>query len=234
MSSEPTGPRHEETPATDLDFAALARDLAPLGNEKRLELLHFLTRPHYLEEIASHLGMARQAAQKHVDQLLECGVVRRQAGRRASGPVTEYVVAPQRLFALGEEFARLGVLKPRAEASLERTEVGGAAPARGVPEGPALVLVHGMDAGRFFPLAGGPGPWTLGREAARDVPLEYDPFASNRHAEIHLERGRHLLVDAFSTNGTFLNWEPLPRGGRAPLRPGDVVGVGRSLLVFRA
>lgn len=235
MPEEPSPVRHAELPATDVDFEALARDLAPLGNEKRLALLHFLTLPHYLEEIATHLGMARQAAQKHVDQLLEVGVIRKQQGRRESGPVVEYVVVPQRLFSMSEDFSRLGVLRPRgAEPLLMRTEVGpsdaGASPA----EGPALVLVHGMRAGAVFPLAGSPGPWSIGRDAARDVPLDYDPYASSRHAEVHLENGRHVLVDAFSTNGTLLNWERMPRGGRSPLRPGDVVGVGRSLLVFRA
>jgi DNA-binding transcriptional ArsR family regulator len=225
----------DSLPAKEVDFAALARDLAPLSYEKRLELLHFLIRPHYLEEIASHLKMARQAAQKHIDQLLEVGVIKKQPGRRDSGPVVEYVVVPQRLFALGEEFAKLGVLKPlAADEALSRTQVVTRSPAVGHAQpGPALVAVHGMKAGTVFRLAPGTGPWTVGRDADRTVCLDYDPFVSNRHAEVALRNAQFVLVDTFSTNGTFLNWERLPRGGEAALQPGDVVGVGKSLLVFR-
>lgn len=225
----------DSLPAKDVDFAALARDLHPLGNEKRLELLHFLTRPHYLEEVASHLKMARQAAQKHIDQLLELGVIKKQQGRRESGPVVEYVLVPQRLFALSEEFSKLGVLKPLAsEEAVMRTQVATRAPRVGAfATGPALVMVHGMKAGTVYRLAPGTEPWTIGRDADRTVCIDYDPFVSNRHAEVAPKGGQHVLVDTFSTNGTFLNWDRLPRGGEVALQPGDVVGVGKSLLVYR-
>lgn len=229
------GPKHESLPAKALDFEGLARDLEPLGNPKRLELLHYLMRAHYLEEVASHLGMARQAAQKHVDQLLELGVIRKQAGRRESGPVVEYVLVPQRLFALSEEFGKLGVMKPlAAEEAIMRTQLATQAPhapARG--SGPALVMVHGMKTGTVYRLAQGTEPWTIGRDGDRTVSLDYDPFVSNRHAEVTIKGGAHVLVDAFSTNGTFLNWERLPRGGDVALTPGDVIQAGKSLLVYR-
>lgn len=229
------GPRVDSLPAKEVDFVALARDLKPLSNEKRLELLHYLTRPHYLEEIASHLKMARQAAQKHIDSLLELGVLKKQPGRRDSGPVQEYVVVPQRLFALAEEFGKLGVFKPlAAEDAIMRTQVVTRMPkATPAPVGPALTVVHGMSTGKVFRLIGGDGPWTIGRDADRTVCLDYDPFVSNRHAEVALKGGQHVLVDTFSTNGTFLNWDRLARGGEVALTPGDVIGVGKSLMVFR-
>lgn len=235
MSEASEGLKVDSLPAKDIDFVALARDLRPLSNEKRLELLHFLTRPHYLEEIASHLKMARQAAQKHIDQLLEIGVIKKQPGQRPSGPVMEYVVVPQRLFAMSEEFNKLGVLRPlAAEAALSRTQVVTRTP-RPVQAsmGPSLVSVHGMKVGTAYRLGGTPGPWTIGRDADRAISLDYDPFVSNRHAEVQLKGDAYHLVDTFSTNGTYLNFERLPRGGEAPLQPGDVVGVGKSLLVFR-
>jgi pSer/pThr/pTyr-binding forkhead associated (FHA) protein len=94
-------------------------------------------------------------------------------------------------------------------------------------------MVHGNKAGVSFRLGSKEGPSTIGRDGDRTVCVDYDPFVSNRHAEIHLRQGQWALVDTFSTNGTFLNWERLPRGGEVPLRPGDVVGVGKSLFVFR-
>jgi hypothetical protein len=63
---------------------------------------------------------------------------------------------------------------------------------------------------------------TLGRG---DVEIRLDdPYASSRHARI--SRQGHVLVleDLGSTNGTYLNEEPL--GGPQPLHPGDHIRIG--------
>lgn len=58
-----------------------------------------------------------------------------------------------------------------------------------------------------------------------EIHLE-DPFASARHARIW--RQGHVLVieDLGSTNGTYLNEEPL--SGPVPLHPGDRIRIGDS------
>jgi FHA domain len=63
---------------------------------------------------------------------------------------------------------------------------------------------------------------TLGRGDV-EIHLE-DPFASSQHARI--ARQGHVLVieDLGSTNGTYLNEEPL--NGPQPLRPGDRIRIG--------
>jgi pSer/pThr/pTyr-binding forkhead associated (FHA) protein len=65
---------------------------------------------------------------------------------------------------------------------------------------------------------------TLGRGDV-EIHLE-DPFASSRHARIW--RQGHVLVieDLGSTNGTYLNDEPL--SGPQPLHPGDRIRIGDS------
>jgi hypothetical protein len=65
---------------------------------------------------------------------------------------------------------------------------------------------------------------TLGRGDV-EIQLE-DPFASSRHARI--SRQGHVLVieDLGSTNGTYLNGEPL--NGPQPLHPGDRIRIGDS------
>jgi hypothetical protein len=65
---------------------------------------------------------------------------------------------------------------------------------------------------------------TLGRGNV-EIHLE-DPFASSRHARIW--RQGHVLVieDLGSTNGTYLNDEPL--SGPQPLHPGDRIRIGDS------
>jgi hypothetical protein len=65
---------------------------------------------------------------------------------------------------------------------------------------------------------------TLGRG---DVEIRLDdPFASARHARISREGHVIVIEDLGSTNGTYLNEEPL--GGPQPLHPGDRIRIGDS------
>jgi hypothetical protein len=63
---------------------------------------------------------------------------------------------------------------------------------------------------------------TLGRGDV-EIQLE-DPFASSRHARISREGHVVVIEDLGSTNGTYLNEEPLT--GPQPLRPGDRIRIG--------
>ncbi len=73
------------------------------------------------------------------------------------------------------------------------------------------------------------GSATLGRSGSVDIPLE-DPFASSRHARITREGPVVVLEDLGSTNGTYLNGEPLR--GPQPLHPGDRIRIGDSEFSF--
>lgn len=66
----------------------------------------------------------------------------------------------------------------------------------------------------------------LGRDSRCDLVLE-DPLVSRRHARITFRDGVWTIQDLSSTNGTTLNGRPV---GRATLRPGDILGVGQSLI----
>jgi hypothetical protein len=79
----------------------------------------------------------------------------------------------------------------------------------------------GHDAGVAYDLTGGA---TLGRGDV-EIRLE-DPFASSRHARISRQGHVFVIEDLGSTNGTYLNDEPL--NGPQPLRPGDRIRIGDS------
>jgi hypothetical protein len=65
---------------------------------------------------------------------------------------------------------------------------------------------------------------TLGRG---DVEIQIeDPFASSRHARITRQGYVLMIEDLGSTNGTYLNEEPL--NGPQPLHPGDRIRIGDS------
>lgn len=234
-----TAPPAEKTSQEPLE--ALAEDLDALSNLQRLKLLHLLTRPRYAEEIADALGMSRQSALKHIEKLQERGFVRAVNGRRLTGPVIEFLVVPQRLFATGIAIGNLGNLEPEGgpqvrveEQTVVMDKSGTPTPApSGVQRSANLLLVNGPQAGTRFPLTGDTTRWTLGRDEDRGLRLAHDPFVSGRHAEIQLDMGGHVLVDVFSANGTFLNFARIPRGGRVPLKVGDVIGVGHTFVVFQ-
>jgi hypothetical protein len=88
---------------------------------------------------------------------------------------------------------------------------------------PRLVVDHaeGHQPGVAYDLM---DPVTLGRGEV-EIKLG-DPFASSRHAKI-TRQGRTLVIeDLGSTNGTYLNGEPL--NGPQPLHDGDRIQIGDS------
>jgi FHA domain len=82
--------------------------------------------------------------------------------------------------------------------------------------------------GSAFDLTGGV---VLGRGDAVDIRLE-DTFASSRHARIIPQGSVLVLEDLGSTNGTYLNGEPLR--GPQPLHPGDRIRIGDTEFSFVA
>lgn len=217
---------------------ALAADLEALAHPFRIRLLDLLTRPCYGEEIAEALGTSRQAALRHVERLVERGFVRTLNGRRASGPVVEYQVVPQRLVALGVTLGEFGRLAPQGGPQVRRRDATMEFPAHqgeaaAAHPGGQLLVLSGPLAGRRILVADAGGRVTLGRDPENDLALANDPFVSGRHAEIEVSAGAADLIDAFSANGTFVNLGRVPRGGRVPLAPGDVIGVGHTLIAYQ-
>lgn len=216
---------------------SLATYLKVLGNAKRLRILKFLQKPHYLEEIASELKMARQSAQEHVQQLLEIGVIQRVRNDRQPGAVVNYVVVPHRLFSIQNDFGELSLLEPEVDEDEDlrpRTSpllTGQVAPKE--QDLPRVTIVRGMRVGQTITLVGN-GPWLVGRELDAAVSLDYDPFVSGRHAEIRRAPGGGFeAADLYSSNGTWVDWKRLPRGSVAKLENGFTLRAGKTILLFR-
>lgn len=94
---------------------------------------------------------------------------------------------------------------------------------------PRLVVDHaaGHPDGIAYSLERGA---TLGRGDV-EIRLE-DPFASTRHARIERQGSTLVLEDLGSTNGTYLNEEPLD--GPRPLHHGDRIRIGDCQLTYLA
>lgn len=231
-----------------VDYEKLEEFLRALAYSSRLELLSLLRSPHALQDIrvtprrlrageSTDRASARQTVQTHLDKLVEIGVVL--SRDRDEGRGKEYVVNPQRIFQVLEEMRKVATFTTGAPVPrLDTVDMAYAKPTK-MEDGPKLMLVHGLHEGKVFPLRrtdlreDGRG-WTIGRKAGLAVSLDYDPYISVENSEIVLTAGAHTLLDLrTSKNGTWLNWRRLERDERVLLTPGDVIGVGRSALVFR-
>jgi len=90
----------------------------------------------------------------------------------------------------------------------------------------SLFVIQGRDQGRRFDLA--EETVTLGRDNDNDVQL-HDSEVSRHHAEVRRTDDGYLLVDLQSSNGSFHNTTQIEE---QPLRNGDRVQLGRTLMIF--
>ena len=73
---------------------------------------------------------------------------------------------------------------------------------------------------------------TIGRTPPNEVVVPH-PKVSRNHAIIRmLKPGEHYLIDAGSTNGTFLNGRRIPPDKYVQLNHGDKITVGTANLVM--
>ncbi|MFI5381476.1 MAG: ATP-binding protein [Tepidisphaerales bacterium] len=92
-----------------------------------------------------------------------------------------------------------------------------------------LLVLQGPDKGRRYELP--EAPLLIGRES-RQLPLT-DNTVSRRHCELHPQgEGEWILHDLGSSNGTYINAVRI--GGQHPVKLGDQIRVGRTLMVFGA
>ncbi len=125
---------------------------------------------------------------------------------------------------------REAVLRPDRMTPQDATGVHDAASGFGEPgqlEEPRLLVEQaaGHESGIAYDLTQGA---TLGRG---DVEIRLDdPFASSRHARISREGHVLVIEDLGSTNGTYLNEQPLT--GPQPLHDGDRIRIGDSKFAY--
>ena len=97
---------------------------------------------------------------------------------------------------------------------------------------PFLLYRDGDGAQRIHDL-GPSGRLTIGRSATNDVPLPWDAEVSRLHATLERVGDEWTFVDdGRSHNGSYIDGERVT--GRRRLRDGDVIALGRALLVFRS
>lgn len=123
------------------------------------------------------------------------------------------------------------VRAPAPVAAPSRPAAGGGPPGRGSGGPPATgamrlkVVEPAAARGTTYDLA---DELTVGRAGGCHVALTEDTFASQLHARLYRRDGRVWLEDLGSTNGTYLNGQPVTEP--VALRRGDRVQAGRTVL----
>ncbi|MCH7630106.1 MAG: FHA domain-containing protein [Proteobacteria bacterium] len=92
----------------------------------------------------------------------------------------------------------------------------------------SFFVIQGNDQGKRFELT--EPVLALGRDHTNSIRLN-DTEISRRHAEVRENGDGFFLVDLGSSNGTFVNSEPVQR---KELRSGDRVQLGSTLMIFTA
>lgn len=114
-----------------------------------------------------------------------------------------------------------------SEADLEAT-LAGATLAAHIPDlNTPHLAVHAQ--GRTWTLPLSPAGLSIGRQAGNDLILDL-PRVSRRHARIEPSAEGFRLIDAGSSNGTFIGGRPVQTW---QLRNGDTVQIGEARLVFK-
>ena len=89
-----------------------------------------------------------------------------------------------------------------------------------------LVVIYGPELGKRAAL--GHGTFDIGRSTRSDLAIDQESI-SRHHARITYDGHGHFIEDMGSTNGTFVNDQNLKR---SPLRDGDQIKIGRSILKY--
>ena len=95
--------------------------------------------------------------------------------------------------------------------------------------GPRLIGTQGAYSMNVFELKS--DVTTIGRDPDNVMALPNDATVSRHHARMALENGNHVIYDAGSSNGTFVNGDKITE---RILSPGDEVQVGSSKFRFEA
>ncbi|MGI6092792.1 MAG: DUF3662 and FHA domain-containing protein [Veillonellaceae bacterium] len=90
----------------------------------------------------------------------------------------------------------------------------------------ALTVIEGLDAGEKYII--GNNRVNIGRRKSNELPLA-DMNTSRLHSYIVIEDNNHILYDAKSLNGTYVNGH---RVARWRLRSGDKIKLGNTIILY--
>lgn len=182
-----------------------------LASPIRREILLRLPRCETAKALARALDITRQAVQRHLDEMLEAGVVEIASPGSNRCP-TRYKTARNVLGWVQEAIHRTLPLSPDTATHIVRGDA------------TASLLLLAPVPGMKVDLSGR-DEWRIGRGPWATLPLPMDPFMSNRHATLRRCGAGWSVEDMGSRNGTRVHGIRVVEGEEVPVGP-------RATLIF--
>lgn len=220
----------------------LSEYLEVLSNPVRLKILKVIEKePKEISEIASRIDTSYANTKKHIDQLVNIGLVRKEAGFgretvKGIHPVWKFSLAEGGLFMLIKNlgvFSRINIPMGYGEIQGTLESVRAAVLKESGADVPALHLVEGKGAGRTFILKtdrvqiGRIDPDSPSKLGEGDIALPVEYVAVTRitkpHAIVTRAGAGWQIEDRGSSGGTYLNASLITPMHKTPLKNGDVI-----------
>lgn len=219
----------------------LSKYLEVLSNPVRLKILKVVERePREISEIASRINTSYANTKKHIDQLVDIGLVRKEAGfgretSKGIHPVWKYSSAEGGLETVIRNmgvFSRINIPMGYGEI-MSQIETVRAALVESGRDYPALYLVEGSGSGRTFLLRkdrillGRIDPGFPAKVTSDDIalPEEYDAVTriSRPHAILAKTQEGWQIEDRGSSGGTYVNTDLVPPMHKVLIKNGDII-----------
>jgi DNA-binding transcriptional ArsR family regulator len=220
----------------------LSEYLEVLSNPVRLKILKVIEKePKEISEIASRIDTSYANTKKHIDQLVQIGLVRKEAGFgretvKGIHPVWKFSLAEGGLSMLIKNlgvFSRINIPMGYGEIQGTLNSVRAAVIRESGTDVPVLHLVEGKGAGRTFFLRkdriqiGRIDPDTPSKTGEGDIALPAEYVAVTRitkpHAVITRAGAGWQIEDRGSSGGTYLNAELVAPMHKTLLKNGDII-----------
>ncbi|ADN36083.1 transcriptional regulator, ArsR family [Methanolacinia petrolearia DSM 11571] len=220
--------------------------LQAISNPVRLEIITFIERgPKSVREIANHINSNYDNTKKHIDRLLNAGIIRKEPGigketSRGALPVWKYSLmygGIESIIRNLNSFSNLD-LKIISDKAMEAIEILNENLSGSAGNEPYLQILGGDDDKKVFPVI---SPVTkIGRTTGNRI-FEEDKCSvilsgsylsvtriSGVHAEIQRHGTQYIFSDPGSTNGSYINYKPVIKGESIILSDGDIIDLGRG------
>lgn len=224
------------SPLSTSQIENLARMCAALGVAPRLQVLLAAATPQTAGRLTEAVQpeLSRAAVSGHIEKLYEAGLlVREKNPDRVDSAL--YSIAPTQFFALFEGLRTIASIHngtKRAEETQKKTLTDKPLTPFTRPREPHVMVISGFATGDCHCLA--EATTLIGREPC-DIHVYWDETVSRQHLKITREASDYWAWSITTrADRSYLNGVPMRREEPYPLRTGDLLQIGATLLMFRA
>ena len=235
-------------------FEELLEYLQAISNPVRLEIIMFIeNNPRSVREIANHIRSNYDNTKKHINKLLNAGIIKKEAGigeetSRGALPVWKYSLVYGGIESIIRNlnfFSNLD-LKIINDRAMEAISFLNESLHKSTEADPYLEVLGGDDDRKIFALKSlrtiigrKVGDYEYEKEENL-ISLSGSYTAVTRitgiHAVILKRDGKCFFCDHESTNGSYINYKPVRSGDEVSLTDGDLIDLGsgrtRARLIF--